>query len=288
MAVSDQDFRQCGDLITPLGGWLQVMPDPGRKQLKDGIYVISKAKNRKWILSIYRNVQNKANDLEIAIDVKALVHQDMDEYRRALIWLSSVKAQLQHEESRPHIVNKCIEAFEMGFKTANAHSFLKRLEIQLNQASPSERWSIKSDAVAQATQPSTPLAEKQALPHASKKEDVVSSMVRTAYAAQNQSGRETVTVAKTKEVRFASENEFRAHVAELMASGRCAITGLILDESMQDPELMPSLDRIDSNRHYEPGNLQVVARFVNRWKSDDSATNFARLLKLIRSSSSRP
>jgi len=54
------------------------------------------------------------------------------------------------------------------------------------------------------------------------------SMVRMTYLAQNQSGRETVTVAKTKEVRFASENEFRGHVAELMASGRCAITGLIL------------------------------------------------------------
>jgi len=167
MAVSDQEFRQCGDLITPFEGWLQVMRDPGHKQLKDGIYVISKAKNRKWILSIYRNVHNKANDLEIAIDVKALVHQDMDEYRRALIWLRSVKAQLQHEESKPHIGDKRIEAFEMGFKTANAHSFLKRLEIQLNQASASERWSIKSDAVAQATERATPLADKKAQPRPS-------------------------------------------------------------------------------------------------------------------------
>lgn len=279
MTVSDKDFRRCGELITPFEGWLQVMNDPGHKQLKDGTYVISKTKQRKWILSIYRNVYNKANDLEIAIDVKALVHQDMDEYRRALIWLHSVKAQLQHEESPPHIPNKRIEAFEMGFKTANAHSFLKRLEIQLNQASASKRWWIKSDVVAQAT---------QAPPRASKKEVVVSNMVRMAYVAQAQSGRETITAAKTKEVRFSSENEFRAHVAELMASGRCAITGLILDESMQDLELMPSLDRIDSNRHYEPGNLQVVARFVNRWKSDDSAANFARLVNLIRSSCGHP
>ena len=279
MAVSDEDFVRCGELITSFEGWLQVMHDPGRKRLKDGIYVVSKTNERKWILSIYRNVYNKVNDLEIAIDVKALVHQDMDEYRRALIWLNSVKAQLQHEESRPHIPDKRIEAFEMGFKTANAHSFLKRLEIQLNQVSASKRWLIKSDAVAQAT---------QAPPRPSKREAVVSSIVRMAYLAQNQSGRETLTAAKTKEVRFSSENEFRAHVTELMTSGRCAITGLILDESMQDPELMPSLDRIDSNRHYELGNLQVVARFVNRWKSDDSAANFARLLKLIRSSCSRP
>ena len=50
---------------------------------------------------------------------------------------------------------------------------------------------------------------------------------------------------------------------------RCAITNLPLqlDGQEQDKEFLPSLDRIDSNAHYEPGNLQVVCRFVNRWKS---------------------
>ncbi|MBK6360918.1 MAG: hypothetical protein IPH64_14510 [Comamonadaceae bacterium] len=55
-----------------------------------------------------------------------------------------------------------------------------------------------------------------------------------------------------------------------------------LDVSGGNPDLAPSLDRIDSSKHYEPGNLQVVARFINRWKSDDEQENFLRLLKLVK------
>lgn len=53
--------------------------------------------------------------------------------------------------------------------------------------------------------------------------------------------------------------------------------------TLANPDLSPSLDRIDSDAHHEAGNLQVVARFVNRWKSDDSDKNFRRLLALVRS-----
>jgi hypothetical protein len=37
--------------------------------------------------------------------------------------------------------------------------------------------------------------------------------------------------------------------------------------TMVDLDLSPSLDRIDSDGHYAPDNLQIVARFVNRWKA---------------------
>jgi hypothetical protein len=67
--------------------------------------------------------------------------------------------------------------------------------------------------------------------------------------------------------------------------GLCAITGITLqfDDEGTDPELRCSLDRIDSSGHYEPGNLQVVCRFVNRWKNDGKDAEFRRLIELVRS-----
>lgn len=44
----------------------------------------------------------------------------------------------------------------------------------------------------------------------------------------------------------------------------------------------PSLDRIDSDGHYEAGNLQVVCRFINFWKGASDDEEFRRLLELVR------
>lgn len=47
--------------------------------------------------------------------------------------------------------------------------------------------------------------------------------------------------------------------------GSCAITGLQLqdDGDEDDKAMLCSLDRIDSNGHYEKDNLQIVCRFIN-------------------------
>ena len=107
-------------------------------------------------------------------------------------------------------------------------------------------------------------------------------MVAMALGAHNQSGLERTSVAKDKQVRFASAAELQAHLEALWKSDYCALSGLKMDMSREDPDLTPSLDRIDSSKHYEPGNLQVVARFINRWKSDDDESDFLRLLDLVR------
>ncbi|QQE90098.1 hypothetical protein [Azotobacter chroococcum] len=49
---------------------------------------------------------------------------------------------------------------------------------------------------------------------------------------------------------------------------------------------MCSLDRIDSNGHYAPGNIQIICRFANRWKSDSDNAEFMRLINLVRSTTS--
>lgn len=54
------------------------------------------------------------------------------------------------------------------------------------------------------------------------------------------------------------------------------------DRDSDDEELLCSLDRIDSNGHYAPGNLQIVCRFANRWKSDSDNADFMRLINLVR------
>jgi hypothetical protein len=68
--------------------------------------------------------------------------------------------------------------------------------------------------------------------------------------------------------------------------GLCAVSGikLQLDGEEDDKELLCSLDRIDSHGHYEPGNLQVVCRFVNRWKGASPDADFRRLIQLVQSS----
>ena len=81
--------------------------------------------------------------------------------------------------------------------------------------------------------------------------------------------------------------ELERHIIDLirMQDGMCALTDLPLemDEVYCDKELFCSLDRIDSDGHYEAGNLQVVCRFANRWKSDSDNEEFKRIVQLIRS-----
>ncbi|MEA2238656.1 MAG: hypothetical protein QOC81_3380 [Thermoanaerobaculia bacterium] len=99
-------------------------------------------------------------------------------------------------------------------------------------------------------------------------------------------GQPVIRVAKTKENKFRNAVEFEAYVSELFDAqdGHCNITGIPfqLDGIGDDPELKCSLDRIASDGHYAPGNLQLVCNFVNRWKNDDDDSNFRRLITAVR------
>lgn len=92
---------------------------------------------------------------------------------------------------------------------------------------------------------------------------------------------------KNKEFRFRNELELEAHIIALIEAqeGLCALTEMPLemDEANGDKEFFCSLDRIDSDGHYEAGNLQIVCRFANRWKSDSDDNNFRSIINRIRS-----
>ena len=98
-------------------------------------------------------------------------------------------------------------------------------------------------------------------------------------------GREKTVTGKIKEFRFESELELRTFVEGLIADqeGFCALTGLslLMDGEPGDPELICSLDRIDSDGHYERGNLQIVCKFANRWKAADDNNGFLRLIGVL-------
>ena len=65
---------------------------------------------------------------------------------------------------------------------------------------------------------------------------------------------------------------------------RCALTGIRFNFMGPDADknLLPSVDRIDSNGHDEAGNLQIVCQFINFWKGDSDNEEFKRLLTLVR------
>lgn len=110
-------------------------------------------------------------------------------------------------------------------------------------------------------------------------------MIRVARASAKASGRAHLRVAKLKEAEL-PDPEFAALLNGLIESQKrkCAITDLELEfnEDAKDKAFLCSLDRIDSNGHYDPKNLQVVCRFVNRWKGDQLNTEFGRLIEVVK------
>jgi hypothetical protein len=110
------------------------------------------------------------------------------------------------------------------------------------------------------------------------------AMADQAEQTARQSYRQSVErIIKNKELRLSKE-ALIAHLKELLfeTDDRCAITGLRLQFEGSNDQLRPSLDRIDSDGHYEIGNLQVVARFINFWKKDTADPEFRRLITLVR------
>lgn len=100
----------------------------------------------------------------------------------------------------------------------------------------------------------------------------------------NSNGQQVLRTVKNKELRI-PENELIPFLDALLTEqdGMCAISGLRLqyDKDADDPEMLCSLDRIDSNGHYEKDNLQIVCKFINRWKNSGDDGEFRRLIRVV-------
>jgi hypothetical protein len=107
---------------------------------------------------------------------------------------------------------------------------------------------------------------------------------QTARSAKGQIVLRNVEV-KTKELRM-TRADLESHMEELLnqRENKCALTGIEFQFVGNNKNLFPSLDRIDSEGHYEKPNLQIVCRFINFWKCDMPNQEFQSLLKLVRES----
>ena len=247
-----------------------------KDKLTDGIYVV-RTRSGAWCLSIFRNVIEAENDLEIALNYQALARaEELPAVKR---WVEATLSALEHGPSGVHKDNETT-THRSGMTLDGVRRFVSELAVQIQgkgnrwqaQAIPANTLHSQEDAGTVSSEAN--LLSPELLP-------VLKSMLENARAACAQSNREIVSKTKNKLFRFDSDEDFYSYVLALLKPMKCAITGLDLNASLTDPDLAPSLDRKDSNLHYEPGNLQVVARFVNRWKSDDSDQNFRRLLRLL-------
>ena len=105
------------------------------------------------------------------------------------------------------------------------------------------------------------------------------------HIVRNANGQLEQRTVKNKELRMTSADLEKLLGSLLDLQGdRCALTGIRFHFAGPDADLnlRPSVDRIDSNGHYEHGNLQIVCRFVNFWKSDTDNEEFKQLLMLVR------
>lgn len=90
---------------------------------------------------------------------------------------------------------------------------------------------------------------------------------------------------KSKELHM-SEAELEKRIRELLEiqERRCAITGLPFQFGgrQDDENMLPSLDRIDSDGHYSAENVQLVCQIINFWRQASPDDEFRRLINLVR------
>ncbi len=147
-------------------------------------------------------------------------------------------------------------------------------------------WQTKAEKSGKGAVRTFSPAEIAQLQEEQQMQQTAARMIATAKQTALQSGQELLSVTKDKGFNFPSDAAAREYAVDLMKKqeGRCALTGLqmLLDEKAGDDQLRYSLDRIDSSQHYEPGNLQVVCKFINKWKGAMANEEFKRLLALLR------
>lgn len=280
MEITEQQLDVVVKELFPTG-YTRFIRNPGSAsapRLKKGVELQNLGKE--WAISFFRNVHNEDNDVEISIAPARIVPDGLvgDAFR----WLESVRSELHHGEHEPHVGSYKGPVFRIGLKLPEATTFLRRFMAEVLKHPGLAPWTVSQSGTTAAAGTESAAPSRALSSPEDERARSIAHMVSMAFAARDQSGLERTKVTKDKEVRFASAAELQAHLEMLWTSEHCVLSGLKLDMGGGDPELAPSLDRIDSSKHYEPGNLQVVARFINRWKSDDDQVNFARLLMLLR------
>jgi hypothetical protein len=108
---------------------------------------------------------------------------------------------------------------------------------------------------------------------------------RVADTTRNADGREVSATKKVKDLKV-TRDELRSALQQIYREqcGFCALTGLrmLLNGEPGSEDFRLSVDRIDSKGHYDIGNLQLVCRFANFWKSATDNSRFKELIAVVR------
>lgn len=284
MEISEHDLDEVVKELFPFGytRFYRNRGSVSEPRLVKGVEILNTRKE--WAISLFRNVNNEANDVEIAIAPARIVPEGLA--GAAMEWLETVRGELDHREHAAHYGSYGGVVFRIGLKLPEAQVFLRRFMAEVLKRPSQAPWAAPG-AVAVVAAAAEPVdLQRTSLDPADHRARWIAHMAAMAFAASHQSGLERLRTVKDKQVLFPSAALMRAHLELIWTSEYCVLSGLKLDVDGSDPELAPSLDRIDSSKHYEPGNLQVVARFINRWKSDDDLGNFVRLLTLVKAATS--
>lgn len=129
-------------------------------------------------------------------------------------------------------------------------------------------WHPKDYAALRASRPD-PTASPLVQEAANYFEEEVKRMAGTAIqTAAYANGQTILTVVKAKDIAF-TRAELEEEIAALLKhqDQRCALSGYAFKPGVTNPHLRPSLDRKDSSLGYVPGNLQIVTRAANFFKS---------------------
>ncbi len=89
-------------------------------------------------------------------------------------------------------------------------------------------------------------------------------------------GQSVLVTVKNKETSF-TRHELEKEISDLRrkSRNRCALTGYDFGMESNNPHLKPSLDRKDSHLGYVKGNLQIVTRAANFFKSASDEVDWA-------------
>ena len=104
------------------------------------------------------------------------------------------------------------------------------------------------------------------------------------HTAAYANGQTVPTMVKEKTIGFRTRRDLEGEIMDLLhrQRSRCALTGYDFSRPTTNPHLLPSLDRKDSGKGYEVGNLQVVTRAANFFKSASDEVDWALKAKALK------
>lgn len=277
--------------------FLRTVPGEKRRLTDDLKYGFRVWSDGKQIASVYFGENSPGNEVEFALNFR-LLEEDRRMHATVKSWLDQKKLQLGTREANVHQRGNPVDWFRVGFESLEqALKFLKQLRSERFRSNRADRWRVAdehaaSDMIgpfaAESDEEATAgrMPEKAGARHREWTQSVARMVATAEQTILQSNGEPALKSIKDKQSGFGSHGEFECYVQGLLETqgARCAISGLPLqrDEACNDPEMLASLDRIDSDGDYAPGNLQVVCRFINRWKGADDNALFSRLLGQLR------